>query len=602
MAAGTPSFDLRFKDGDIARVISNEATREKAAEALEQIRVGREEKIPSADGLNSAAKTLKEDPGRFWVRTLKDYGYLATFVAALRARGLALATWHLRHEHVMFSPDRLSRFLAQTDSFRCKILIGGKVNGSGILVGPSLVLTAWHVTTLCGPNEKEENPPALSVAFMDGRTIEADRLPFSSPCGDIEWPPGSGRAPENDDEVKDRHDVALLRLREPVGIHLTFAPLASPSYEYTGPDAIVLISYPEGKWHGVEFAKLHQLGNLTARWGYDVQYTKRGSSGGGCFDTRYSLAGIHQGRAGQLGRLVPLVRFDSLVRDVIQHDETPENLWSLDGTPDGELVVGRDPFFLGYHAAMRGPERVKGIWVRRVNLTHDPSGFPFSFKILDKLVARSPTTWLVRISFDSLVHDLPAEIARRASANGIDVEAPKAENGVGIDETEPEAVVADRSRRLAQAIDLKASELGSTVWIFFDHPAVMFGDESRWALTAFVDQAMRLPRLRIALAGNETIQMPGSLFQEVSDAIGDGAPGLMVEFLSNVKLVDVENLIRAAAKEIKQNIAPERVKVWAEDALEDLDLVNGHYDATLRGEIALRLQPKLKGLYKKVQA
>lgn len=357
-----------------------------------------------------------------------------------------------------------------------------------------------------------------------------------------------------------------------------------------------MISHPEGEWRGVEFAKLRALPNIRARWGYNVTATHGGSSGGGCFDTSFSLAGIHQGRARGRGRLVPLVRFDSIVRDVIAADETPEKLWSLDGTPESGLVVGRDTFFIGYHAAMRGPTRVRGLWIRRVDLQNDVSGLPFSFEMLDKLVARSPNTRLIRISFDALVRDLPNEIARRASAASIDIKAPEAMSGVGVDQTAPEAVVADRSRRLAQALDQKAAELNIRLWVFFDHPSVMFGDESRWALTAFVDQALRLEHLRLALAGYEAIQMPGAQFETPSAVDPEGAPGLIVEYLSDVMEVDVRNLIQSAADDMNCMISPERMKEWTREALMDLHPVNGRYDSTHRAMIASRVQVRLKQL------
>lgn len=585
---------LTFDEVDIERVIRDPSTRVQAGEALAQIRVGREDEVPNAAGLDAAADLVGEDRAQFWIATLGRKGCLATFVAALRMRGLVIEAWNLDTQKTMFDDRKLGNFLGRAETFRCKVRVGGLIKGSGILVGPSSALTAWHVTAVAGPRDVLAEQPDIDVVLADGRTIPAVMLPGSSPCGDVEWPPEGGRAPKTDSEVQDCHDVALLRLKQPAGIHLTFATLASPPYEYRGPAAVVLISHPEGAWRGVEFAKLRKLRNLTARWGYDVAGNRAGSSGGGCFDTSFSLAGIHQGRTEGAGCLVPLIRFDSIVRQAIADDETPQKLWSLDGTPESGLVVGRDAFFIGYHAAMRGPPRARGVWIRRVDLKHDVSGLPFSFEILDKLVARSPDTRLIRVSFDAMVHDLPKEIARRSSDAGLQVEVPEAESGVGVDQTEPEAVVADRSRRLAQTLDGKARELGIRLWVFFDHPSVVFGDESRWALTAFVDQAIRLEYLRITLAGYEAIQMPGDQFETRFDAQGEGAPGLMVEYLTDVSELDVRNLIDAAAKDMNRMISPERVDEWTDEALKGLNPVNGRYDSVLRTEIASRLQPRLK--------
>ena len=586
----------QLDEESIEEIIQDPLTRAAAAEALAQIRAARELKIPNADGLDTIAEMMGRERGEFWVDSLKHAGQLETFVAALRTRGLAVKSWVVNSTNSTFDPKGLMHFLGQADTFRCKIRVGGMVKGSGILVGPSSALTAWHVIAVAPP-ENAATASDIVIELADGRTIPAVSLAVSSPCGNVEWPPENGRAPKSDDEVEGHHDVALLRLKEPVGIHLTFASLASPAYEFGGRAAVVLVSHPDGEWRGVEFAKLCKLRrNLNARWGYDTDSNRGGSSGGGCFDNKFSLAGIHQGRAEGGGRLVPLIRFDNLVRQAITDDETPDSLWSLDGTPDSGLVVGRDAFFKGYHAAMRGPSRIRGLWIRRIDLQHDVSGLPFSFEILEKLVARSPTSRLMRVSFDVIVHDLPDEIARRAAVAGLVVDAPEAKLGAGLEDTEPEAVIADRSRRLAQSLEDKARALNVRLWVFFDHPSAAFGDESRWALTAFVDQAMRCEHLRIALAGYEAIQMPGDEFQESSDGVGVGAPGFMVEYLADVTAMDVSNLIKKAAGDMHRTISPERVDEWVKEALKGLQPINNRYDSILRAEIAQRLQPKLKQL------
>jgi hypothetical protein len=402
--------------------------------------------------------------------------------------------------------------------------------------------------------------------------------------------------PKTDAEVEGRHDVALLRLKQPAGMRLAYASLASPAYQYSGPRAVLLVSSPYGTYEGLEHANLKKIRNLSARWAYDIKASAPGSSGGGCFDTSFGLAGIHQGRAGVDARLVPLIRFDTPIRDVIAKDETPSRLWSLDGTPDSPLVVGREALFLGYHAAMRGPERVRGVWTRRADPREDVAGLSFAFELLDRLAGRSPGVKVVRVSFDAPVPDLPAEIARRALQVGIEVESPQPRAGVAVDQTEPEAVAADRGRRLAQALDDECREGPLTLWVFFDHPAVAFGDESRWALAAFVDQAVRLARLRIFLAGYEAVQFPGEVFNSSIEAEGEGAPGLMVEYVSDVRDHDVSDLIWAAARDMDRHVDEKQVAHWTKLALDGLPSVNRRYDSQARAEIAARLQPLLKQL------
>lgn len=588
-------------DDEIVRVLSDPPGFAQAVEVITQIRVGREQQISSAAGLNVAARFEGRDRAEYWLEKLKAYGCLETFVLAMRARNLLLQQSPRpvpadSDSLSSYDTNKLGDFLLRLESFRCLIQVDGETKGSGILVGPNSVLTAWHVIAKKKPALAQKVLPKIHVVLADGRKIAVVKLSASSPCADVEWPPSEGRAPSDDIEALDHHDVALLHLYKPAGIHLSYAALASPPYAFRGPLGIVLVSHPQGEWQGVEFAKLQKLQNLTVRWAYNVTDNRPGSSGGGCFDNQFVLVGIHQGRWQGYGRMVPLICFYHQVQQAIVDDELPPLLWSLDGSSQSHLIVARDDFFIGYQAAMRGPPRVRGLWVQRMDLTHDQSGLPFSYQILSSLVERSPDTRLMRVSFDSIVHDLPQEIARRAEQAGLTSQAPAPQAGAGVDQTEPEAMVADRARRIALSLNDQAHALGIRLWVFFDHPSVVFGDEPRWALTAFVDQAMRLDNLRIALAGFEAVQMPGVQFDAPGDALGEGAPGLMVEYLGDLNADDVRQFIKTATRDLKRPISKEFTEEWVEEALEDLQPVNGRYDSVVRSTIAERLQKRLQKL------
>lgn len=588
-------------DDEIVSLLRDPQGFAQAVEVLAQLRVGREEEISNAAGLNVAAQFEGKERATYWLEKFKAYGCLETFVMGMRARKLLLRhspqpIQAAKESLSSYESHKLADFLIRLDSFRCVIQVDGEVKGSGILVGPNSVLTAWHVIAKKQPGAVQKVLPKIHVVLADGRRIAVAKLAASSPCADIEWPPNAGRAPNDDNEAVDRHDVALLHLYKPAGIHLSYATLASPPYAFNGPAGVMLVGYPEGEWRGVEFAKLQQLANLTARWGYNVTDNRPGSSGGGCFDNNFFLVGIHQGRWQGYGRLVPLICFHHQVQQAIVDDEVPPLLWSLDGSPQSNLIVARDDFFIGYQAAMRGPPRARGLWIRRMDLTHGVSGLPFSYQILASLVERSPSTRLMRVSFDTIVHDLPLEIARRAAQAGLTVQAPLARAGAGVDQTEPEAMIADRARRIAVSLNEQAYAQGIRLWVFFDHPAVVFGDEPRWALCAFVEQAMSLDNLRIVLAGFEAIQMPGVQFDAPGDALGSGAPGLMVEYLGDLNEQDVRHFIDTATRDLKRPISREYLDEWLEEALEDLQPVNGRYDSLVRSTIAERLQKRLQKL------
>jgi len=154
-------------------------------------------------------------------------------------------------------------------------------------------------------------------------------------------------------------------------------------------------------------------------------------------------------------------------------------------------------------------------------------------------------------------------------------------------------VQADRSRRLAARLNEIAAVSGVRLWLFFDHPTVVFGDEPRWALTAFVDQALRLDHLRVVLAGFEAMQMPGAQFETRFDADGDGPPGFVVEYLTGFRREDVTALISRAAGELELNLDQAALAAWTEQALEGLQDVNGRYESWMGAQVSDRLRQRL---------
>lgn len=562
-----------------------------AADALAAIQFGREDTVLLPEGMAAGAQYQRVPEEEFWVTSLTRHGLLKNFVLAMQARGVQLGPiTALGYDATHWKDTELKVFLTRASAFRCRVIANDEPRGSGILVGPSSVLTAWHVIAVAAPGRPQLPAPRIEVQFADNRRIPAVARYFS-PCGNGEF---EDRLPESDDEILDRNDLALLSLREPAGLHLSFAALPSEPCHCRNGAAFMLVHYPEGEYEGIVSGQFVRLPTVTGRWGHNIPNTAGGSSGGGCFDTSFLLAGLHQGRRPGGGRLVPTVRFAEDIREHLARDAIPDSVWSLDGTVTGELVVGRETFFHAYAAASRGPARVRGIWIKRADPRKDVSGLPFTHRLLDRMVARSPGARLVTISFDRLVRDLPDEIARRVAKAGFPVQPVAAAPGVGATHTEPEAMVVDRSRRLAQVIDAAARAAGVRLWLFFEHPAILFGDEHRWALAAFVDQALRLDGLRLAMAGYEPVQLPGAIFASGAEAEGEGRPGLYVEYLAGFTRRNVEDLIRKAAEGLGRPVSDERVEELAELAVAGLKATNGiFFDAWMAEEVGRRLQPEL---------
>ena len=105
------------------------------------------------------------------------------------------------------APVIAARSPEQPTSFRCRIIRGGHASGSGVLFGPSTVLTAWHViapATAFQPDAAIEN---VEVLLAEGQRYAA--IIAASPYSACEV---SAQVPANDDAVADLHDMALMKL------------------------------------------------------------------------------------------------------------------------------------------------------------------------------------------------------------------------------------------------------------------------------------------------------------------------------------------------------------------------------------------------------
>jgi len=511
------------------------------------------------------------------------------FLAGMRKRGIAAGVdVPPALSRSNSDPAKLSDFVARATTFRCRILVNTAVQGSGCIVSPNLVLTAWHVIAGAGPDPARSR---IDVLFSDGTTNRVRLpVPFSSICGDGEL---KGILPTCDAEVADKNDVALLLLDRPAGAYLGVAQLPDTRPDFAADDAVFIAHYAEGKDQGFGSGSLNPLQNLTARWGHNVG-TRGGSSGGGCFTNSFTLAGLHQGKAGRKGRMVPVGLFLDALRPLVARDLVPDTVWSTDGTAEGQYIIGRPEFFQAFAAAARKEGRVRGLRIKRSDAAADLTGIPFSYAMLEQLVTPRTDMRVARVAFDELVNDVPAEIVRRAAAAGVAIEPVAAGPGIDAGHSAPEAVGADRGRRAAADLNARAGELGFKLWIFFEHPSVVFGDQHRSALEGFIDQALRLPNLRLVVAGFEAVPLPGQEFRSPAEAEGAGPPGMLVEYLAGFRLHDVEAFLDQAATALGYRLPLAARQEYARDAVFGVEDVNGVYEPWQAGEVAQRLRPLLR--------
>jgi hypothetical protein len=578
-------------DDDVIAVIREHPT--EAAAALAAIPAGAAAgTLPTAESLAFAARMAGTDVGRLWLAALEERDLVAVFVGALRARGVAFPGDPPPGPAGNFSLAALTNFLPRARSFRCRIVKDGAVAGSGLLVGPSLVLTAWHVIAVDAPGKVQEPAPKLEVLLEDG-TRQAVRVPVAhaSMCGDAEY---QGHAPTNEKAVAGRHDVALLAMDRPVASHLGHVEIASPLPGLRTNDDVVLVHFPDGATDFVGTGKMRKIRRVTARWRHSVG-TLGGSSGGGCFNRELQLIGIHQGELLAEGRFVPLERFVAPVLEQIARDREPAMLWSLDGTPAGVLVVGRGELFRSVAVAGNPGRRVRGVRIKRRAIDAGSAGLAFSHDILVALLARRGVEHrVVRVTQDEIVPDLVAEIRRRAARKGIKVPAPPTEPGVAPGAAPPETTAKDRAAILASAVDDVAAAQGLTVWFFFDNPTTTVSEAARLAFEGFVGAALVQPHLRLVIAGFETLPLPGEEFRSVSPFDGDGPPGLAVEIIGGFRSSDVKDMLSAACRDLTGAVDVAAVENATATALVDVPNMNGVYEDDQLKKVTRQLRRSLR--------
>ncbi|MDP5181596.1 trypsin-like peptidase domain-containing protein [Blastococcus sp. BMG 814] len=545
----------------------------------------------TVDSLVAALPVVGGTLEQLWIEQLAHRDLLDAFVGALQARGVPVGAPQPAADHV--DPERLVLFGSRAKAFRCRVLVNGAVAGTGCLIGPSLVLTAWHVVAVQPPGRPQEPAPRIHVVLADS-TVEEVALPlrFESFCGDAEY---TGQAPRADADVDGRNDVAVLVMRRPAAAHLGRAELPEPVSRTASRTRLVLVHFPDGEDRGFGWGYLHKIRNVTARWRHDIT-TAQGSSGGACFDSHLELAGVHQGRWNGKGRLVPLSRFAADLRPLVEDDVAPRSLWSLDGTATGALVIGRDVFVHAVAAAGDERSRVRGVRVKRRETTGGTTGLNFSHHLLGGLLARRGAGQvIVRVSFDELVRDLVEDIRGRVAGTGLPLADLPPSPGLEVGLASPEAAARDRARLLAAAVEAAAAAAGRTVWFFFDTPSVVVPEPARLLLEGFVAAALRKPHLRLVVAGFETLALPGEEFATASAAAVAGPPGLVVEYLGGFTRADVLDLLTRAHEDLTgRPPLVEVVDAVADPVLAPLRDFNGVYAASDLPAVAAALRPDLQ--------
>lgn len=276
-------------------------------------------------------------------------------------------------------PDIIYRGIGDGMRWTGKIMVDGNPSGTGILISPNLVLTAWHVVQgMFTPEPQGSWKPRpneaarLQVEFDDflalmGRTLRPmtplrvnahqDWCIAFSPCHAAELADG---LPANLEELKGYWDYAIVRLEKAAGLMRRWAPLDARSVVPRPDEGIVLFQHPAGlplKVNQNFIAAINPPAPSTVPKLRFLHYANavHGSSGGPCFDKNFMLFGFHQGQwktAPNNGRVtnrgVPVVRILEHIKQEINElptlDAAENPVWSLGVTRQYAPVMGTDDF------------------------------------------------------------------------------------------------------------------------------------------------------------------------------------------------------------------------------------------------------------------
>lgn len=481
---------------------------------------------------------------------------------------------------IAFDEARLAEFVLRSKCFRCRIRVDGDIRGSGALVSPRLVITAQHVVAVPGVPA-----PRLEVEGPDGLRYPA-AIAFASPAHGDEMtgglPPAAAAA--------SHCDVALLRLDHPLGRRYAQIDLPAAPVTCAGKSAFVLVHFPGGKASGISFGEVDRTPPPALRQAHTAKATG-GSSGGVGFDGEFRFLGLHQGRLGKVRRIVPYEQFaaNADFRARIEGDRQMRYIWSLDGSPEGHLVIGRQGFFDGLAAITAGEApALRGIWVRRMN-TADPTGLSFSHDLLAAYldasrhrIVRLPTG----IEVDDIVGRLHAEVFGAA--------APGAAPGVRADETTRVAHDEDRARILAAAMQALAAREERMVWVYFDNPPSGLLQEAQVQLEHLVAELLGQSSLRIVLAGFETYELAETLYETAGEVRTATLPGLLTEYVGEFGAADLRFTAAEMARAMGYDWPPQALDRIVRLALAGLPSTGGRYAVAHLGAVADKLRDEAR--------
>jgi hypothetical protein len=453
-------------------------------------------------------------------------------------------------------PDVRYRGIGDAMRWTVKILIKGNFGGTGVLIGPNLVLTAWHVVEELfdvDPGLKYKprsiNAPDLAVEFDDvlrGNTLRPNkttRIPAHpggsgkewcvvfSACHPLEL---KNQLPEPLTNLNNFWDYAIIRLAETPGLERRWASFGPGSAVPIDNDDMILFQHPAGQTLKDDSGALTPLtppdpnAIPKLRFLHGVNAVG-GSSGGPCFDRSFALFGLHQGewtRTGSgpvINRGIPLVQvFQDLTNQIgnlppLDPAENP--VWHLGGGFGNVPVIGCDDFQASvWRSALTMNPRL-------FIITSDNGRLGKSFR-LDLLNAMLPDGGNLKINLDAgAISNLPAADLAAKICEGAGVTIGHLEQPDGVNSTPAVWLKDEVLAKIITALD--TARAGRIVWITIkDLNKFLFKDSSGSQLLFLLyDKLLATDWLRIVLDGMDgdiSLQLRSVREDHVVSDITDG--------------------------------------------------------------------------------
>ena len=474
-----------------------------------------------------------------------------------------------------------------------RIVVDSSVCGSGVLVSPRLVLTAWHTVGKPGENTVNEET-VVRVLACDKRYYSANVV-FERPCHSKEW---EGVVPSRDDATN-HEDVLLLKLEKPIGYTFGYLKLDDPQ-EWSDTKRFALFHFPSGGPKTFTVGAVRPGSETQSRHPHTVA-TETGSSGGPGFIDDKTFVGLHQGRWEDRRRLIPYEDFGKLAdfRNALQDDLRFTPLWSLDGTVDGHIVIGRDDFMEAIRAAASGDApNLKVIQIRRTGASAPRVGLGFSFEILEATLEQ-----IADLSSDTVNHceriqpdlnstDLIGDIARQALPSGAAQLDPP--NGVASGQTTLHARNFARAQKLAERLAALSDDRPGDTWIFIEGPRDELAAETAAQLDQIIAVFREQKQLRLVLAGFEATPPKPPFYSSLNPIMEEKQPATLVEYLDFFTQQDVQTTLKRAASALGWKTSPDVIEDLSNTAIPADIRGNASYPREVLADVAEALREDLK--------